>query len=61
MPAGATVSSLRDRLIERSPNHAAALARGKALRCALNQTLCEESTVVVEGAEVAFFPPVTGG
>ncbi len=61
LPAGATVSALRDTLIERSPAHAAALARGKALRCALDQTLCEESAVVGEGAEVAFFPPVTGG
>ncbi|WP_280155702.1 molybdopterin converting factor subunit 1 [Piscinibacter sp. XHJ-5] len=61
VPAGATVALLRDRLIERSPVHAAALARGKALRCALDQTLCDESAVVSEGAEVAFFPPVTGG
>ena len=61
LPTGATVSTLRDALIERSPVHAAARARGKALRCALNQALCEESALVVEGAEVAFFPPVTGG
>lgn len=61
LPPGATVALLRDTLIERSPTHAAALARGKALRCALNQTLCEESALVAEGAEVAFFPPVTGG
>jgi len=31
------------------------------LRCALNQTLCAETEAVTEGAEVAFFPPVTGG
>jgi molybdopterin synthase sulfur carrier subunit len=61
LPPGATVGLLRDRLIERSPAHAAALARGKALRCALDQALCEETTVVGAGAEVAFFPPVTGG
>jgi molybdopterin synthase sulfur carrier subunit len=61
LPPGATVAALRDRLIDRSPAHAAALARGKALRCAVNQALCEESTLVGEGAEVAFFPPVTGG
>ena len=58
---GATVALLRDWLIGRSDRHAAALARGKALRCALNQSLCEESAVLVSGAEVAFFPPVTGG
>ena len=61
LPAGATVWALRDALIERSPAHAAALARGKALRCALDQALCDESAVLGEGAEVAFFPPVTGG
>ena len=39
----------------------AALARGRALRAALNQTLCEESAVLKDGDELAFFPPVTGG
>jgi molybdopterin synthase sulfur carrier subunit len=59
--AGATLAQLRDLLIARSPKHAAVLARNRALRCALNQVLAEESAVVPEGAEVAFFPPVTGG
>lgn len=58
---GATVGGVRDALLARSPAHAQALARGKALRCALNQTLCIESAAVGEGAELAFFPPVTGG
>jgi molybdopterin synthase sulfur carrier subunit len=31
------------------------------VRIALNQLMCEESAEIVEGAEVAFFPPVTGG
>ena len=60
-PAGSTLAKLRDQLIERSSAHAAALARGRALRCALNQTLSDEAAVIPEGAEVAFFPPVTGG
>jgi sulfur-carrier protein len=59
--ASATVASLRETLLQRSPEHAQALARSRALRCALNQTLCEESALLTEGAEVAFFPPVTGG
>jgi molybdopterin synthase sulfur carrier subunit len=59
--AGATVGSVRDRLIARGGAHASALARGRALRSALNQTLCDESVPVADGAEVAFFPPVTGG
>ena len=58
---GATVGEVRDALIARSPEHGAALARGKALRCALNQSLSDESAAVGQGAEVAFFPPVTGG
>ncbi len=60
-PAGSTVGELRDLLIQRSAAHATALARGRALRCALNQTLCAEADALTEGAEVAFFPPVTGG
>jgi sulfur-carrier protein len=59
--AGATVGSVRDALIARGGAHASALARGRALRSALNQTLCDESAPVADGAEVAFFPPVTGG
>ena len=60
-PGGTTLAELRDVLIQRSPEHAAALARGRALRCALNQALSDETAVIPEGAEVAFFPPVTGG
>ena len=58
---GATVGSVRDALIARGGKHAAVLARGRALRCALDQVLCDESAAIVEGSEVAFFPPVTGG
>ena len=56
-----TVGALRDQLIAASPRHADALRRGRALRCALNQVLAEESAALEDGAEVAFFPPVTGG
>jgi molybdopterin synthase sulfur carrier subunit len=58
---GGTVGALRDALIGRDAAHAQALARGRALRSAVNQQLSEEATAVPEGAEVAFFPPVTGG
>jgi sulfur-carrier protein len=58
---GATVGAVRDTLIARGGAHAAALARGKALRSALNQVLCDEAATLVDGAELAFFPPVTGG
>ena len=42
--AGSTVGSVRDVLIARGGVHAAALARGRAVRSALNQALCDEST-----------------
>lgn len=61
LPAGSTLAQLRDALIERGGAHAQALARGRALRCALDQVMADEATPVHDGAEVAFFPPVTGG
>lgn len=59
--SGSTLGGLRDQLIATSQRHAAALRRGRLLRCALNQVLSDESAVLDDGAEVAFFPPVTGG
>ncbi|KQU81017.1 MULTISPECIES: MoaD/ThiS family protein [unclassified Rhizobacter] len=61
LPAGADVAAARDALIARSERHAAALARTRALRCALDQALCDEATLLHDDAELAFFPPVTGG
>lgn len=61
MAPGSTLAALRDSLIERSPRHAEALSRGRLLRCALDQRLCGEEAVIDGAAEVAFFPPVTGG
>ena len=61
LPAGSTLAQLRDMLIGRGGAHAQALARGRALRCALDQVMADEAAPVHEGAEVAFFPPVTGG
>jgi len=61
MPAGSTLGALRDVLIARGSRHAEVLARGRAVRCALAQRLCDEAAPLVDGAEVAFFPPVTGG
>lgn len=61
LPEATTLAALRDALIARSPRHAEALRRGRSLRCAVNQQLAEESVLLQGGAEVAFFPPVTGG
>ncbi len=57
----ATLGALRDELIARGGAHAQALAHGKAVRLALDQVMADESAALREGAEVAFFPPVTGG
>jgi molybdopterin synthase sulfur carrier subunit len=56
-----TLAALRDELIARGLVYAEVLARGRAVRLALNQTLSDESATFADGAEIAFFPPVTGG
>ena len=56
-----TVSQLRAHLIARGGVWAEALAEGKSLRCALNQIMVDANATLSDGAEVAFFPPVTGG
>jgi sulfur-carrier protein len=61
VPEGATLGAVRDQLIARGGRHAEVLARTRALRGAINQVLSDEATTVPGGAEVAFFPPVTGG
>jgi len=57
-----TVGELRDEIIARGGAWATSLARGKAVRVALDQVLQQdESAVLADGTEIAFFPPVTGG
>ncbi len=59
--AATDLGGLRDELVLRSPAYAQALARGRAVRIAMNQIMCQESAALVDGAEFAFIPPVTGG
>jgi sulfur-carrier protein len=61
IPNSATLAMLRDSLLARGGPHALVLAQGRAVRCSLDQVMCDESAALHEGAEVAFFPPVTGG
>ncbi len=56
-----TTGDLRDALVAMGGARAASLARGRAVRIALNQMICDESAALVQGCEVASFPPVTGG
>lgn len=57
----ATVGALLDWLAARSPGHAAALADRGAIRVAVDQAFVAMDALVPAGAEVAVFPPVTGG
>ena len=57
----ATLADPRDDLIARGGAHATALARGKAVRMARDQVMSREDAALDDGAEIAFFPPVTGG
>jgi molybdopterin synthase sulfur carrier subunit len=61
VPDGTTLGGLRDRLLERGGRHAEVLAAGRAVRSAVDQVMADEATVLADDAEVAFFPPVTGG
>ncbi|WP_439518641.1 molybdopterin converting factor subunit 1 [Hydrogenophaga sp.] len=57
----ATLGELRAELLARGGAYAEALAPARSVRVALNQTMSNESAALSEGAEVGFFPPVTGG
>ena len=57
----ATIGALRDELIARGGAWAEVLARGRAVRAALDQAMVGDDAALRDGAEVAFFPPVTGG
>ncbi len=55
------VACLMEWLRSRGGVWAEELAPGRAVRVAVNQRMAEPDTVVGDGDEVAFFPPVTGG
>jgi molybdopterin synthase sulfur carrier subunit len=57
----ATVAQLRDWLVARGEPWSSAFAEIKRIRAAVDQAMASEKSPLREGAEVAFFPPVTGG
>jgi molybdopterin synthase sulfur carrier subunit len=62
LPAGTlTVGALRAWLCARGGLWAEALAEGRAVRVALDYAMASPETALHDGAELAFFPPVTGG
>ncbi len=56
-----TVEALRDLLLMRNVKYQEALSTERALRMALNQSVCDGTALLQDNCEVAFFPPVTGG
>jgi sulfur-carrier protein len=59
--AAVSVGQLRDELIARGGAYSEALSRKRVLRCAVNQVMVGDDEPLAEQAEIAFFPPVTGG
>ncbi len=55
------VADVRQLLSNRGGAFAEHLAPGQSLRVAVNLDVAHDQTAVSDGAELAFFPPVTGG
>jgi len=56
-----TLGQLRDWLASRGEPWSSAFEEIRPLRAALDQAVAPDDARLREGAEVAFFPPVTGG
>lgn len=56
-----SAAELRQWLCDRGGAWADQLGRDKAVRVAINRSMATAESILVDGAEVAFFPPVTGG
>ena len=59
--AGTTAGAVVDALRARGDVWAEELAPGRSFRVAVNQEIAALDAPLSEGAEVAIFPPVTGG
>ena len=57
----ATVTELIEELSARDDRYAAAFADLSAIKVAVNQDLSTFDADVIDGSEIAFFPPMTGG
>jgi molybdopterin converting factor subunit 1 len=58
LPAGATVRTVWDLLVEEYP---AVAPYADSMSCAVNVDYARMTTTVGDGDEVAFLPPVSGG
>jgi molybdopterin converting factor subunit 1 len=62
LPDGVTtVAGLIPHITAKSAGHKTALANMDTVRIAVNRVYGDPSSLITEGDEVAFFPPVTGG
>lgn len=55
------LAGLRNELIARGGAYEDVLGWQRSVRMALAQVMCDGTAPLADGAEVAFFPPVTGG
>jgi sulfur-carrier protein len=60
-PAVRTAGDLRRWLIARGSPWKEAFGEVRAIRVAIDQSMADDSAPLRDGAEIAFFPPVTGG
>ena len=60
-PGVGDIAGVRSWLRQRGGAWAEAFADGRPVLCAVNQTMAQPAQAIVDGDEVAFFPPVTGG
>jgi molybdopterin converting factor subunit 1 len=58
VPAGTTVAMLKELLVEKYPKIASAQ---KSMMAAVNREYAASEQVIPLDAEIAFFPPVSGG
>ncbi len=56
-----TVGQLRAWLVQRGSPWREALTEVRSVRSAVDQIMSDDATPIGKAAEVAFFPPVTGG
>ena len=62
LPASvSSLAGLRALLVSRGGAWSEELAATRRVRAAVNQTMADDHTLISDGDEVAFFPPVTGG
>ncbi|GHD61831.1 molybdopterin converting factor subunit 1 [Jeongeupia chitinilytica] len=61
LPEGSAVADLIARLVARGGAFADELGGARVFRVAVNQEMARPDDPIPAGAEVAIFPPVTGG